>query len=76
MALVQGLQLLGFMFYQEVTLLILEQIPGRTGKKLRSQEGVGWGWSGVSLGKGATKGLGSPRTPGAVLRGKALSFSP
>lgn len=32
MALVQGLQLLGFMLYQEVTLFILEQIPGgRTG---------------------------------------------
>lgn len=25
------------MFYQEVTLFILEQIPGRTGKKLRRQ---------------------------------------
>lgn len=37
MALVQGLQLLGFMFYQEVTLLILEQIPGRTGVKIRGK---------------------------------------
>ncbi|KAL0608439.1 Zinc finger protein [Plecturocebus cupreus] len=31
MALIQGLQLLGFMLYQEVAFFILEQIPGRTG---------------------------------------------
>ena len=34
-AFVQGLQLLGFMLYQEVTLFILEYIPGRTGKTHR-----------------------------------------
>ena len=35
MAFVQGLQLLGFVLYQEVTLFILEHIPGRTGKRRR-----------------------------------------
>lgn len=34
MALVQGLQLLGFVLHQEVTLFILEQIPDRTGMKI------------------------------------------
>lgn len=33
MALIQRLQLLGLVLYQEVALFILEQIPGRTGEK-------------------------------------------